>query len=501
MTAPTTLDHQGGSPSAVTGATPAQTSNRRAWIVVALLIFFQIIAFADKAVLGLVAPYAMPDLGLTPTQFGFIGSAFFFLYAIVSIVTGILASRFSVHWIIFALGVTWAVMQFPMLFGGGAAILLATRIILGGAEGPATAMSLTSVQSWFHPTRRALPSNLVAIGSTLGPVFAAPFLAWVIATWGWRWAFGALGIIGLGWLVLWLLFGGDGPYRKKSVPTAEEQRPPASPAETAGDAGGAADKKAVNTSAVDEQTPINVWRAFFSLAFLAALLGGISNFWVQGFLTTWLPQYLSTVVGLSIGDVGVYTTFPWVIGAVLLLALGALGHRLMQRGATAHAAIAIPFGASTVISGVAFLLVPGADGWLAVLLLCIAGGFSLVYPMVASAIGYAVGVRQRPILMATLGGFAAFGAIVSPILVGRLMDLAGYASPAAGEAPSMEIVGAMASGVHQSFTITGVVLLVGGLACVLFLRPERLGAKLQAHHRLPAPAAVQEVTDASAHRP
>lgn len=493
MTAPTTLDQQRDSPSAAaTGPTSVRTSNRRAWAVVGLLVFFQIIAFADKAVLGLVAPYAMPDLGLTPTQFGFIGSAFFFLYAVVSIITGILASRFSVHWIIFALGVTWAVMQFPMLFGGGAAILLATRIILGGAEGPATAMSLTSVQSWFHPTRRALPSNLVAIGSTLGPVFAAPFLAWVIATWGWRWAFGALGIIGLGWLVLWLLFGGDGPYRKKSAPAAEERRSPASPTEAVGRDGGAAAADTVDTSAVDTQKPINVWRAFFSLAFVAALLGGISNFWVQGFLTTWLPQYLSTVVGLSIGEVGVYTTFPWVLGAVLLLALGALGHRLMQRGATAHAAIAVPFGVATAISGAAFLLVPGADGWVAVLLLCVAGGFSLVYPMVASAVGYAVGVRQRPILMATLGGFAAFGAIVSPILVGRLMDLAGYASPAAGEAPSMEMVSAMTEGVHQSFTVTGVVLLVGGLACVLFLRPERLGAKLQAHHQLPAPAAAQE---------
>ena len=35
-------------------------------------------------------------------------------------------------------------------------------------------------RSWFEPRRRALPSNLVAAGSTLGPVIAAPALAWVI---------------------------------------------------------------------------------------------------------------------------------------------------------------------------------------------------------------------------------------------------------------------------------------------------------------------------------
>src|SRR5699024_6874454 len=126
-------------------------------------------------------------LGLNATQFGFIGSAFFFLYAIVSVVTGILASKISVHWLLFTLGVVWAVMQFPMLLGGGAAVLLATRIILGVAEGPATAISLTSAHTWLNPWRRALPYNLVAIGSTTRSVFAASFIARVIGMLGGPW--------------------------------------------------------------------------------------------------------------------------------------------------------------------------------------------------------------------------------------------------------------------------------------------------------------------------
>ncbi|WP_027004367.1 MFS transporter [Corynebacterium halotolerans] len=447
----------------------------RAWIIVGLLVVFQVIAFADKAVLGLVAPQAMPELGLTPTQFGFIGSAFFFLYAIVSVITGILASKFSVRWIILALGVTWAVMQFPMLLGGGAAVLLATRIILGGAEGPATAMSLTSAHTWFHPSRRALPSNLIAIGSTLGPVFAAPFIAWVIGMWGWRWAFGALGIIGLVWITVWLIFGGDGPYSAGGAKTApaRDDAPVASPAAT---------DPETDTDTVDLQKPVNIWYALFSLAFLAALLGGASNFWVQGFLTTWLPQYLDTVIGLSLSEVGVYTTFPWVLGALVLLVLGWLGQRLLKSGRSAHVAIAVPFGLSTAVAGLAFLLVPVAPDALSVLLLTIAGGCSLVFPMAASAIGYAVGPKQRPIMMATLGGFAAFGAIISPILVGWLMTAAGYQAPASGTEPTVAMAVAMADGVHSAFLITGVFLVVAGLVAALLLRPERLGRRLQEHH-------------------
>lgn len=462
--------------SAVT-VEPPQDQHRptaRAWVIVGLLVVFQIIAFADKAVLGLVAPQAMPDLGLSPTEFGFIGSAFFFLYAIVSVIAGIMASKFGVRWVVLTLGVIWAVMQFPMLLGGGAAILLATRIMLGGAEGPATAMSLASAHTWFHPARRALPSNLIAAGSTMGPVLAAPFIAWVISMWGWRWAFGALGIIGLIWVTVWLIFGGDGPYRaggKKATPKqATTQAVVPEPS------------KAASAETVDEQKPVNIWVALFSVAFIAALLGGASNFWVQGFLTTWLPQYLNTVIGFSLSEVGVYTTFPWLLGASVLLALGWLGQRLMKKGHSAHAAISVPFGLSTMTAGIAFLLVPVAPPALSILLLTIAGGCSLVYPMAAAAIGYSVGAKQRPIVMATLGGFAAFGAIISSVLVGWMMSAAGYETPAKGTAPSAEMVAAMAEGVHSAFLITGVFLIVSGILAAIFLRPEVLGRKLQEKH-------------------
>ncbi|WP_229119605.1 MFS transporter [Enemella evansiae] len=466
---------------ALAPAPPRRRLGRRAWLVTILLVLFQIVAFADKAVLGLVAPYAMPDLGITPVQFGFIGSAFFFLYAVVSIVTGFLASRFSVKWILLTMGVVWAVLQFPMLIGGGAVVLLVTRIILGGAEGPATAMSLTSAHGWFEPRKRALPSNLIAAGSTLGPVIAAPVLAWVIIAWGWRWAFGFLGIVGLVWVAGWLLVGADGPYAgsgRRVTPVkdapATDPAPPAEPtAESA---------PVDEAGAVDRYRPVKVWAALANLTFLAAVVGGFSNFWVQGFLTTWLPNYLSAVVGLSLPQVGLVTTFPWLIGAGVLLLLGVIGQRLLKRGRSVQAAISVPFGLAAVIAGTSFLAVPHTSGVLTVTLLSIAGGCSLAYPMTASALGYVVGPKQRPILMATLGGVASVGAIVSPTLVGWLMSAAGYVAPPKGQPVPAATVEAMANGVNQAYTITGVVLLVGGVLAALLLRPGATGRRLQRDH-------------------
>lgn len=474
-----TLPAQGTSPGSLQDAFQTGRMNRKAWIITGMLVLFQIIAFADKAVLGLVASQAIPDLGISAVEFGFIGSAFFFLYAIVSVVTGFIASKVSVKWILFTMGLVWAIMQFPMLLGGGAAVLLVTRIVLGGAEGPATAMSLTSAHSWFRPSGRALPSNIIAIGSTLGPVIAAPALAIVIATWGWRWAFGVLGIVGFLWLVAWWIIGADGPFaatkagKRTTVP--ETQATAAVQPETPAPSVEEPDQLA----RFDKQSVVPIWSVLLSGTFLVAILGGFTNFWTQGFLTTWLPKYLGGAVGLSLAEVGVVTTFPWIFGAAVLLGLGLLGRRLMRSGKSVRASIAIPFGISLIIAGACFSLVPLTSGPLSVVLLTIAAGCSVIYPMAPSAIAYAVGPKQRPILMATLGGVASLGAIVSPTLVGWLMERAGYRTPAPGTTDTAEMVANMVTGVNQSFALAGALLLVGGILAVLFMNPDRTAARLQ----------------------
>ena len=73
---------------------------KRAWLSTSLLIIFQMINFADKAVLGLVAESVMSELGMTSTQFGFIGSSFFFLFAVSGIIVGFIAQKVQTRWLI-----------------------------------------------------------------------------------------------------------------------------------------------------------------------------------------------------------------------------------------------------------------------------------------------------------------------------------------------------------------------------------------------------------------
>lgn len=469
-------------PEPVTTAPRPRPTPRWAWVITGLLVIFQIINFADKAVLGLVAGPAMRDLQLTAGEFGRIGSAFFLLFAVSSIAVGFIAGKVSTRWILLVMGVSWAVIQFPILLGGGAAVLLVGRILLGAAEGPATPISLQHVHGWFPAAERGLPSSLVAVGSTLGPVIAAPILAAIIAspTWGWRWAFGFLGIVGVVWSLLWLLLGRDGSFshtaaRKDADSAPAEAQPQLDPDELA-----AATSIAPHS---DLLGVVPIGRVIGSRMFLVAIFAGAGCFWTQGFLTTWSPKYLGAVVSLSPEMIGLVSTFPWLIGAGVLLVLGYASRVLMRRGVTVRWALGALFAGTLLCAGACFLILPHVGGWLAVAVMTVGAGMAMTFPLAPTAVAFSVGSRQRAAVMATLTGFASIGGVIAPTMVGMLMDRAGYAPAPKGMAETAEMAARLASGMNSAFLLIGVYLLVVGGLSLLLLNPDRTAQRLQAKFR------------------
>lgn len=472
-------------------ALAAGRMNRRAWIVTGMLVIFQIINFADKAVLGLVAEPAMRELNLSATEFGFIGSAFFFLFAIAAVAVGFLAGKVSTRWIILTMGISWAVLQFPMLFGGGAAVLLVTRVLLGGAEGPATPITLQHVHGWFHARERGLPSSLVAAGSTLGPIIAAPILAWIIAhpDWGWRWAFGFLGIVGLTWSIVWFLVGRDGPYshtaKKKTAPADDQdptspakplEDPPVTPQkirETLRDGRGSV------VEVADHLGLVPVLRVLGSKMFIIAVLAGAGCFWVQGFLTTWSPKYLSAVVELPPEAIGLVSTFPWILGATALLFLGYTSRFMMRKGTTVRWALGALFGATLLASGLCFLILPHVTGYAAVAAVTLGAGLAMIFPLAPTAIAFSVCSKQRAAVMAILTGLSSLGGVIAPGMVGMLMDSAGYVTTPQGQAVPPEMAAALTTGMNSSFWMIGIYLLLVGTASIFMLNPDRTAHRLQ----------------------
>src|SRR5271169_6975830 len=153
----------------------------------------------------------MTELRLSPRQFGLLGSSFYLLFSLSAIVTGFIVNRVETRWALLVMGLIWASTQFPMIGSVGFVAVVASRIALGAAEGPAYPVALHSTYKWFPNELRTLPTAIVAQGAGVGIMVALPALNWVIVHYSWHWAFGVLGVVGLAWTMAWLALGREGP--------------------------------------------------------------------------------------------------------------------------------------------------------------------------------------------------------------------------------------------------------------------------------------------------
>ncbi|MBL0900859.1 MAG: MFS transporter, partial [Reyranella sp.] len=131
-----------------------------------------LINFADKVVVGLAAKPIMEELNLTHEQFGFLGSSFFFLFAVAGVAGGFLANRVQTRHLLFAMAIAWSLVQFPMLATVTFETLVICRVLLGAGEGPAGPIALHALYKWFPDSLPCVPTAIVSPGSALGVTVA-----------------------------------------------------------------------------------------------------------------------------------------------------------------------------------------------------------------------------------------------------------------------------------------------------------------------------------------
>src|SRR6478609_4556777 len=197
-----------------------------AWTITFLLFLFMVVYFADKIVVGLAGVPIRKDMGLSPEQFGDLGSAFFILFSISAIVVGFIVNRVDTRWVLLVLAVIWSLAQFPMVGTVSFTTLLICRVILGAGEGPAFSVAAHAIYKWFPDEKRTLPTAILSQGSAFGVILAVPALNWVIVNHSWHYAFGALGVVGLMWVAAWAVMGQEGPLVQTVAMAAADPRVP-----------------------------------------------------------------------------------------------------------------------------------------------------------------------------------------------------------------------------------------------------------------------------------
>src|SRR4051812_28545277 len=260
-------------------------SRSRTYAVVVLLFLFQTLNFFDKLVFGLSAVPMMKELSLTPKEFGLIGSSFFLLFSLSGTLVGMFViGRVKVKWILLILAGIWSATQIPIFFTNSVVVLVVCRIILGMGEGPGLPTALHACYDWFPSDRRSVPSAVILQGISVGLLVGSPFLTYVIVNYGWRSGFLVCGLLGLAWIAMWLIIGGEGPYATAN-----------------------ADRKAPETTIT---VPARV--LWLDPTVIGVIIMSTMSYWIVGMSATWLPPYLQLGLGYS------PTVTGWIISAVYL---------------------------------------------------------------------------------------------------------------------------------------------------------------------------------------
>jgi predicted MFS family arabinose efflux permease len=283
-----------------------------------------------------------------------------------------------------------------------------------------------------------MPTAIIAQGSALGVIIAVPALNWIIVNYSWHWAFGALGITGLLWTALWLVFGREGTLVDPPV--------------TAGAHGGG------------EHVPYRYLLTCPSI--VAGCCAGFASYWGLALGLTWFTSYLVGGLGYSQQLGGNLSILPWIFGMFVVLGGGAISQRLKKAGVSSRLSRGA-FASATVILGGCILPFVGSmpTPELKLVMVVVGGAIgSTIYVVLPMIVSELTPQPQRAAMLAITTSVVTLAGVLAPLVMGAMVQNA--ATPMAGY--------------ERGYVVLGGLLIVGGLIGLFFIRPEHDRKRLAA---------------------
>lgn len=359
------------------------------WVMLILLTLGVFIAFVDRTIISsaIADKEFIAYFQLSAIERGWIGSAFFWTYAIIQLPMGWVVDRYGVKWPYTACFVLWCLATALTGLATTFAAIILFRLFVGIAEGVVMPGSYRWIRHNVPEEHRGTAVGIFAMGNKLGTACGAPLAAWLIAAHDWRIMFVVLGAVGIFWLIPWLALAENDLPKKHEM--AEAKRV----------AGSVSFKSIISSPLVLGEMVLNFCYGYFTF-----------------YAMTWMPSYLSETRGLSLQDSALFTFFSFVGIALVAVTSGWAADRIIARGHDAtfvrKAFIIAGFlGGSTIMLGVRAETLDTALFWniasLSFLGLVTANNLALARLTLipAPAVGLVTGVQQ--VATSLSGGFSA----------------------------------------------------------------------------------------------
>jgi len=408
---------------------------RLRWFIVFLLFLGGGISYLDRAALSIAAPLIADDLGLDPARLGIVFSSFFFGYALFCFVGGWASDRFGPK-NVFTLAMTvWSVFCGLTAAATSLAFLLVVRVVFGMGEGPFSATANKVVSNWFPRREQATAVGLANAGQPIGAALAGPVVGSIAVLSGWRISFIVIAVVGLAWVLAWMLLATDRPEQHRRLGAVEREE---------------MEQERAQPPAVTARLPLSAYLR--RPAILATAFAFFGYAYILYFFLSWFPTYLVKAQGLSIGTMGVVNAIPRVIGCIGMALGGFVCDRIYQRTGRALFARKLILVGSLAIAAICVALAGIVTGVAGVVALMAVSVFFMY--LTANTYWAIILDTVEEGRVGSVGGFvhliANLAGIVAPAVTGFIIEWSG--------------------GFAGAFVLTGAIAIVGALSVAVFVR-------------------------------
>lgn len=383
-----------------TWAAAEETGGRRRFgagyqaLMVAILSLNFGIVFFDRNALNFLMPFVQPDLHLSNTQVGLFQSALSFTWALAAFGLGRLSDRTGRRKLLLvAATVAFSLCSFLSGLASTFAMLLATRLLMGVAEGGVMPISHAMVAAEVSPDRRGLAQGIAQnFGSNLLGSFVAPVLLVAFALhYGWRTSFYLAGIPGIVSALLILFF---------------------------------IKEPAVGAARVHDRGGFDVIAALKVRNVLLCVLMGVLLVAYLVICWAFMPLYLTQVRHVS------PDAMSWLMGTLGLsatigsFAIAGLSDRIGRRPVM----IAIPFIAVILPLGALFFT---GSLWALAAIFFVGWSVNGIFPLFMATVPSesVAPAHAATVLGLCMGSSEVLGGVFGPLIAGRAADGLGLAAP------------------------------------------------------------------------
>jgi MFS transporter, ACS family, tartrate transporter len=221
----------------VIAAVPLRTRMRVTRRLIPFLMFTYLLAYVDRANLGVAKLEMESALGFSDAVIGLGAGIFFLGYLLLNIPATLIVERWSARKLIAQIMISWGIVASLLgligtrFFGTvhPEAQFYGLRLLLGIAEAGFFPGVIVYISHWYRPRDRARAKGYFMIAQPIAIALGIPASGWILANihWaglaGWRWVFLLEGVppFVMGFVTLWYLT--DRPQQAAWLPHDEKQ--------------------------------------------------------------------------------------------------------------------------------------------------------------------------------------------------------------------------------------------------------------------------------------